>query len=1849
MSLDWEALISDARGFLYLDDDEAVPVDELIEQAKAHGYTEREVKQALRETDELEHVGGLDDQKVKLAQAVGTGEKYLADSETADPLDEYEYNGYVREADTEAEEVARDAAVTFTASNSGPPFATHIDDAGDWWQPGYDAACVAVEEAIVDALLDDSVEPTNENSETPNSANPTGEGGGSSGSPDAEPGGKTVETHDRDVDKYRRVYLDAADRAGRNTWEYVEEEAVREALAAIGFEELLDNGTLFEVRPWRFVDVSDEEEDAKRRWYYPSGGEPRPDEFRRFDQLLRDSAPDEYEPHYFRVARASKNPATQYGGWKSDEARLSVDEAVEWMKNGGNIGIAGRPDDQLINVDIDDDEETTPEDVPSSLRARSRSRTGWHTWYFDENGEIPNIPTDDYGEVRADWQYVVAPGSFVASTEEGVAEDATEPGYYTVEDEDPVVSIEYDDLPEVFRDVAEEIDEADEADDDSTDDLDVDRFDPTDSDGETSAVFDVEAADLVSSRHDPSNRFTSIFHGSDTGANMSVSGDKLHCWRHGVAHGGLQALATLSDVEHVRNYGCQDLGAAHKHSGAGANKLKGDWRLVWGAWYEAKQRNAIPDDDPIPYNALINLAVDDGLVERDELVERDSDTGEVVEDEDTDTDTDTETYTAFPPGVYTDALDHVAEEYDVDPGRERPTYQPTDGEERDEYTTTARDLLDLEVVVEPRNALEAAAAVEPSDLTKELPELERDDVDDVAIAVALAEGMIDDPSQFPSDGGYTAAYYTARDRYGAPLPKYLDNETLEHREELVFAALDRVAPSHILENCRSDITVEDPAGVALAKLNPTWEDSESGERILAGYGSGFYCVEHEVSFSPIQLVALEHGIIDSESKYPRGGGFKRAYTLLREEYGAPIPKWRSTLLEHVAVLPPAQRVLNGGFDLPEQSRQDAHKATEALIRDAVDVRDRAQLITVVPGGGKTYSTAIVADDHPVLYLPPRNELKKQMEEYAEEITNDDEIDAEPTVKHLPIFAENRIPEDALNAGVAAVRESDRSLLRNREQLYQIVEPFMPDEDEDEDEDEELTNDEDDRVELDRATCPTAEGEYGDKWRVAVQVARELKIKPADIHRKDKRLFGEELPCKSDGECEYNQGWKEVREPPVADILIGAPQHANVDSATTHFDRDTDGEVVTTTRAVVTDEFPGEAYVDAYDGRYMDYATWLAEALVDIDNREDLLDAGLNTDTWVNCWLDGEGDEYGRVADLVQILQTGSDLSDAREAAEKLLESGVLSDVSEKAGINIGDVREAVLDAKDGDVDDADDILDTLTEPIVELQNEADRAYATGDGDAGLLYSAVDQLEDIAEPLTNAAAAAPNGKSLTEAAEDAVEVLRVGGDLAALLDDAIDALRGDEVPDEVLESAITALRGGREGCRELSSVALDGHAHPDAWALLAGAIADTDENATEVRTGAFAFDREADEGGTFKRLRKNDAVIAADKNHHGALVVDTPEFTDITGAKCPVLGLDATGRTELWRLAIGRDTEQRDIHETNAERRRFLRDSGLSVVQTTDRPLPYHGSPDGKNFGEDVELVKTVAEEYTGDAEHAVDEKGPAVISTQKVLNHLDSVLDDHAGETVNYENMKGSDALGEHQVAVILGSCHFGDAQPEKWALLAGEDAARGDAKGNSLDYGSEVANTYLRYMREDHTMQAILRAGRNDEDTVVFAHTSALREDLPVEDQGVVLSAHSKGTLAVAEAAAEIAPRTFTAADVVEAIDGDERQVGRRQVQNVLADLRESGYIRLAKESEPGEAYVYEFAEDAGLADVKLPTGDIGDGDTHEKTRIDELNTQNFVGSGSQEVEDGLTSPSTPTIPATEATTAAADGPPPS
>lgn len=90
---------------------------------------------------------------------------------------------------------------------------------------------------------------------------------------------------------------------------------------------------------------------------------PRPSEFKHFATLLMENAPTDYQPWFFRCGKASKAPALRFGSWKDPANRLNVTEAMAWLRQSGNVGIAAMPEDPLVNVDIDDEGVTKKEDL----------------------------------------------------------------------------------------------------------------------------------------------------------------------------------------------------------------------------------------------------------------------------------------------------------------------------------------------------------------------------------------------------------------------------------------------------------------------------------------------------------------------------------------------------------------------------------------------------------------------------------------------------------------------------------------------------------------------------------------------------------------------------------------------------------------------------------------------------------------------------------------------------------------------------------------------------------------------------------------------------------------------------------------------------------------------------------------------------------------------------------------------------------------------------------------------------------------------------------------------------------------------------------------------------------------------------------------------------------------------------------------------------------------------------------------------------------------------------------------------------------------------------------------------
>lgn len=346
----------------------------------------------------------------------------------------------------------------------------------------------------------------------------------------------------------------------------------------------------------------------------------KPGQFLEFMDRLLDSknVSEGYKPFIFPVQQGNKAPSTNIS-WKAPQSRLSIPEARKRLAgNHGNVGIAGRPEDRLILLDIDDP--SIEDELKETLKIRSRSRSGTHAiyWADPEDEALPcNIPTDK-GELRSSDQYVVAPGSYVPVTdseletkvEEGeiseqekqeIQEDPFR-GFYTLDNDKDIAEITLEELPDVFQKHYEQGQETETNEEDE--DFDADRID---SDKDHSALYDLEITDLTG--RGLSSRDPHPLHPSETGKNWSIGDGVGHCWRHLVSLNALQFLCVESGY-----MTCLEAGSPHKSSkdkqgcAAGASAVKGNDEAIWKAWLQAKKNRYIPEDDPIPVKAIHHIA-----------------------------------------------------------------------------------------------------------------------------------------------------------------------------------------------------------------------------------------------------------------------------------------------------------------------------------------------------------------------------------------------------------------------------------------------------------------------------------------------------------------------------------------------------------------------------------------------------------------------------------------------------------------------------------------------------------------------------------------------------------------------------------------------------------------------------------------------------------------------------------------------------------------------------------------------------------------------------------------------------------------------------------------------------------------------------------------------------------------------------------------------------------------------------------------------------------------------------------------------------------------------------------------
>ncbi|MBB6647978.1 FaeA/PapI family transcriptional regulator [Halobellus ruber] len=1268
-------------------------------------------------------------------------------------------------------------------------------------------------------------------------------------------------------------------------------------------------------------------------------------------------------------------------------------------------------------------------------------------------------------------------------------------------------------------------------------------------------------------------------------------------------------------------------------------------RTIVGEWLDDRgdRRHFAPTWAPAGYDGTANF------VDRDKWVDMGGRGGRggpaVMAAIDAGLVRDTECPEAVCGATWWEAVDHLREL-----GFDIPELE--DDKEAEEYDDDPRE---VSATVDAHRAWEAAGRVTPADVEDDrLAPADEDafacpacgsEVDAVR-AVAVLEGLADGCGGSLGADTYPEAYALARTEYGAPLPRYYTTADAIAEWEAVLDVIGEVGFDHLDEDAiatETTATGDAVGGDAVRAMNPAWRLSESGGSVLVFDSGVVWDADTERVLDVLRFVALDSGLLADATEPLEGEAFTEAYRRARTEYGAPLPRWEPALdgaRDLTPQLPPAEELLDArevdgvGVDALEAAREEV----EALIREAASDADTPTVVTALPALGKTTGTIKAARDRPLSYLAPRKELQEQGLDKAAEWGVDAFV--------LPVFAGERVRDEVLDAAEAYVREHDKTPLRER---WSLLEAAVDGADEDVDPtDIFVEDDEEDReeVDLNRATCPTRDGEHGVAWALAFAAARKLGYTPRQIHTLARGLFGAEPPCEHDhgegadsGGCPYSEAWEEAAdaEDPY-DLLIGSYTHAHVPSVRTAYDTGPDGDRERHARTVVLDEFVGEAYAHGFDDHADDHARWLASALrADVDDRRDMYEADLFGDEWVRAWLNGEGETVDSVDDALATMGRLGDLFDAREGAA------------------------TVLDEVDPD------LLDTfgLETPLRELVGDGRPAAVAGDLAAAL--GAVDRhhpaagvaewaSEAVAEPLeraTRGGDATPTVEALD------LEELPAAGDLADLVAGAVEAVaEGADGAEGRLRAAVKALRGGREGCEVLAAWADDGYAHPDAHHLLE-AIAtptgeDAPENATRVGTSAWAFDDEATEGTTVDVVETGErATVVLDRNGHGARLHNPPARTHAGGEETPLVGLDATGRAELWRVALGEPVETADIHDTPAERAAFLEDAlDLRVLRASDRPRYYSGDPGTKDTDGDAALLQAIAEEYAGidaprqrgDAPEAVGR--PAAITSKGVREVLenDARLDDAVAAWEHFGNLAGANDLGAHRLGAVLGCQHYGDDAIERFAALDAEavDVSRDGARGGELSYDSDLGDAYLQHMTEDQVMQAILRFARGDSGATVVARTGALREDLPVVGEAQVVETYSDTATEIARAYRRLG-RRFTVADVADAVD-----VSRRQVRRVLAELAEAGYLQRVSAGE-GVATVYGPGDQPGAGEVDLPRREDAVDATAGHGPSKEYYTWNVrVAGGETASETGSPAPSTRPVGAPPAPEAVeASGPP--
>jgi P4 family phage/plasmid primase-like protien len=165
-----------------------------------------------------------------------------------------------------------------------------------------------------------------------------------------------------------------------------------------------------------------------------------PIEFENFIKLLPQT------PIFIPIIPNGKKPDVPLGeSWKNPQYHLTPEQALDRLKEGKNVGVVAN--DWLVIIDLDN-----PEKFKLNIKTLTvETRNGKLHMYFQNAGDVENAVGKNSlakcGEARAEWQYVLAPGSYVPCDDD---KSESGNGLYHIIDSSPLAILHKKDLPEDF-------------------------------------------------------------------------------------------------------------------------------------------------------------------------------------------------------------------------------------------------------------------------------------------------------------------------------------------------------------------------------------------------------------------------------------------------------------------------------------------------------------------------------------------------------------------------------------------------------------------------------------------------------------------------------------------------------------------------------------------------------------------------------------------------------------------------------------------------------------------------------------------------------------------------------------------------------------------------------------------------------------------------------------------------------------------------------------------------------------------------------------------------------------------------------------------------------------------------------------------------------------------------------------------------------------------------------------------------------------------------------------------------------------------------------------------------------